>query len=197
MQKSALGPLEAHRTARANTIQAWQKRWEEETRDRWTARLIPLVDHWLLRKEGEVDFYLTQFLTWHGLFRTYLFKIGKVAQPHCGHCDWPLNDAQHTFFHCKKWSPIRETLESDLGVIFTTDKIVGLMLRDRKCWARVAVFVEKVLCSRSRLRKDAVRLLTGLKRKGKEGKFFFPCLFHRRRRRKRRNPVDGSWLASP
>ena len=47
-QKPAVGPLEAHRTARADTIQAWQKRWEEETRGRWTARLIPLVDHWLL-----------------------------------------------------------------------------------------------------------------------------------------------------
>ena len=61
-QKHALGSLEAHQTARANTIQAWQKRWEEETRGRWTAWLISLVDHWLLQKGGEVDFYLTQFL---------------------------------------------------------------------------------------------------------------------------------------
>ena len=160
-QKPALGPLEAHRTARANTIQAWQKRWEEETRGRWTARLIPLVDDWLLRKGGEVDFYLTQFLTGHGLFRAYLHKMGKVARPDCAHCDWPLDDAHHTFFHCRKWSVEREALERALGATITPDTIVGLMLRDSKSWARVAVFVKTVLRSKKQAEEGPVAATHG------------------------------------
>ena len=79
-----------------------------------------------------MDFYLTQFLTGHGLFRAYLHKMGKVARPDCAHCDWPPDDAHHTFFHCRKWSVERGALEIELEATITPDTIVRLMLRDSK-----------------------------------------------------------------
>ena len=36
-----LGKIRAAREARANTLDAWQQRWDEETKGRWTHRLIP------------------------------------------------------------------------------------------------------------------------------------------------------------
>ena len=82
--------------------------------------------------------------------------MDKVAQPDFAHCDWSLDDAQHTFFHCRKWSIEREALESELGAIITPDTIVELMLRDSKCWARVAVFVETVLRSKKQAEERRV-----------------------------------------
>ena len=99
-----------------------------------------------------MDFYFTQFLTGHGLFH----KMGKAARPDCAHCDWPLDDAQHTFFHCIKWSAERGALESKLGVIITPDTIIGLMLRDSKCWAWVAIFIETVLRSKKQAEEGRV-----------------------------------------
>ena len=143
-QKPALGVVEAHRTARANTIQAWQHRWESSTKGRWTARLIPQVDTWLFRKEGEVNYYLTQFLTGHGLFRAYLHKMGKVADPGCTYCEGLPDDVFHTFFVCGRWTVERGALERDLGCI-SPDNIVRLMLQGPQQWAKVASYVEVIL----------------------------------------------------
>ena len=121
--------------------------------------MIPLVDDRLLRKCGEVDFYLTQFLAGHGLFRAYLHKMGKIARPGCAHCNWPLDDAHHTFFHCRKWSVEREALERALGATIMLDTIVGLMLRDSQNWARVTVFVKTVV--RSKKQAEEERRLRG------------------------------------
>lgn len=142
--KVDLGLLPARRTARTNTILAWQQRWEQETRGRWTARLISQLDTWLDRREGEVNYYLTQLLSGHGLFRAYLYKMGKVDGPGCVLCGSPLDDARHTFFECERWSVERSGLQQALGVV-TPDNIVRLMLRGIEEWAKVAVFAETVI----------------------------------------------------
>lgn len=40
--------------------------------ERWTYRLIGQVKVSILRKHGEIDYYLTQFLSGHGQFNAYL-----------------------------------------------------------------------------------------------------------------------------
>ncbi|XP_035739237.1 uncharacterized protein LOC118449122 [Vespa mandarinia] len=78
-QRCVLGKEGALRLTRSTSIETWQSRWEQEHRGRWMARLISRLDSWLNREVGEVDFYLTQFLTRHGLFCSYLAKMRKVA----------------------------------------------------------------------------------------------------------------------
>ncbi|XP_054288026.1 uncharacterized protein LOC129003755 [Macrosteles quadrilineatus] len=55
----------------------------QETRGRWTRRLIRQVRLWVNPRYGEVNFYLTQFLTGHGLFRSCLFRMDKAVSPDC------------------------------------------------------------------------------------------------------------------
>ena len=81
-----VGKPSAKTGASKNTMTIWQQRWGSELRGRWTARLIPRLSAWVDRQHGEVDCYLTQFLTGHGLFRAYLHKIGKVSIPSCVYC---------------------------------------------------------------------------------------------------------------
>ncbi|WP_236254242.1 hypothetical protein, partial [Rhodococcus sp. NKCM2511] len=101
-KRSVLGKEEASRLARSTSIETCQSRWEQETRGRWTARLIGRLDNWINREVGEVDFNLTQFLTGHGLFRSYLAKMRKTADGNCPYGDSTLDDAHHTFFICAR-----------------------------------------------------------------------------------------------
>ncbi|XP_035731253.1 uncharacterized protein LOC118445672 [Vespa mandarinia] len=116
-QKAVLGKEEASKNARSNSIEAWQSRWEQEPRSTWTARHISRLDNWINREAGDVDFYLTQFLTGHGLFCSYLAKMRKVANGNCPYGDSINDDDHHTFFICTRWSAERFALEQDLGDI--------------------------------------------------------------------------------
>ena len=100
----------------------------EDTRGRWTAKLIGELSTWFNRRHGQVNYYLTQMLTGHGLFCAYLHRMGKVGSPQCRYCGAPNNDALHTFFHCGRWVLERGRIEDALGQI-SPDNIVGVMLQ--------------------------------------------------------------------
>ena len=94
---------------------SWQEIWTREYRGRWTARLVPNIQIWTDRKHGELNFFLTQFSTGHGLFYAYLHKMRKVTVPTCPHCQKREDDdALHTFFKCTKWAAERSQLLSEL-----------------------------------------------------------------------------------
>mgnify|MGYP005986382971 CR=1 FL=1 len=60
-------------------LDKWQKKWEQETgKAKWTKKLIPNVREWIIRKDGEITFRLTQFLSGHEAFGKYKERMGKV-----------------------------------------------------------------------------------------------------------------------
>ncbi|XP_035742646.1 uncharacterized protein LOC118450816 [Vespa mandarinia] len=97
-KRPVLGKEVATMFAWSTGIETWQSRWEQEPRGRWTARLITRLTSWLNREAGGVDFYLTQFLTGHGLFCSILAKMRKVADDNCPYSDSTVDDAHLTFF---------------------------------------------------------------------------------------------------
>jgi len=129
---------------RRHTVALWQERWNGESRGRWTARLIKDLTQWTERKHGEVGYYLTQFLTGHGYFMSYLQKIGKVPSPTCLYCPGEVDDAEHTFFHCSKWELQRDEVSSVVRHLHP-DNIVEKMIRKKEVWEKVSTYVESVL----------------------------------------------------
>lgn len=102
--KVARGVPEA--LAQRELMGEWQRRWNESDKGRWTFTLIPDIETWINRKGGELTFEVTQFLSGHGSFGSYLARIGK-GRPDCtqyGVADTP----EHTFFNCEKWGMERE-----------------------------------------------------------------------------------------
>ena len=53
---------------RENTIKKLQDRWNSSACGRWTYDLIHDINIWLNRKHGELDFYMTQMISGHGVF---------------------------------------------------------------------------------------------------------------------------------
>lgn len=139
-----LGRKLATAEARANTLEAWQQRWARTTNGRWTHRLIPSIEEWSNREHGEVNFYLSQFLTGHGYFRKYLFGLKRVRNPLCKGCENAEDTAEHTFFECLRWTDLREQTEMTTGTL-TPENVVPKMLQNGAGWGAVATFVERVL----------------------------------------------------
>ena len=70
--------------------------------------------------------------------------MGKVRSPACVYCEAVVDDAEHTFFACNRWSDERFELENTAGCL-TPDTIVSVMTRKKENWDAWAYFVEKVL----------------------------------------------------
>ena len=65
---------------REDNITKWQRRLNNEDKGRWTARFIPDIRLWIVRKIGVVNYYV--MLPGHEYFRKYLHRIGKKPPPH-------------------------------------------------------------------------------------------------------------------
>jgi len=88
---------------RTSLLNSWQARWESSIKGRWTFQLIPDLKLWFQRSHGEVNFHMTQALSGHGCFSSYLHRIGKLDSPACWYCEAPSDDALHTLFFCDAW----------------------------------------------------------------------------------------------
>ena len=144
INRSAVSRDVAAAQARIETMENWQKRWEAMPEGRWTHWLIPNVQEWMGRTHGEVDFYLTQFLTGHGYFRKKLSEWGKVNNAWCIHCGpGVVDDVLHTFFECRQYREGRPPLNP-----WRPENVVREMLRSAENWYSVAEYVRATLISK-------------------------------------------------
>nr|CAH7765783.1 unnamed protein product [Callosobruchus chinensis] len=143
--KRKRGKVISSTQVRSITLEKWQERWEQE-RDvgKWTHILIPRIEPWYTRKHGEISYYLSQFLTGHGLFNAYLYRIGKRNSAMCSYCS-SEDDPRHTFFECERWESKGQLLQLSLGIILTPENLMPEIFKSEECWAQVATYVEEVL----------------------------------------------------
>ena len=132
---------------RRATMLEWQTLWEDRADSAWTRRLIKEVAPWSQREHGEVNYFLTQFLSGHGLFQSYLSRMGKVVFPECVFCPDKQDNACHTFFDCDRWTIKKMALEAEIGEI-TPDNIVEKMLPNEESWIK---YVEDLLRTKNLL----------------------------------------------
>lgn len=70
---------------------------------------------------------MTQIITGHGCFGTFLHRIGKVPTPECGFCDSGVNDdAQHTLQACHAWEEHKRNLREAFGLDLSLPVVIDL-----------------------------------------------------------------------
>jgi hypothetical protein len=126
----------------------WQERWNSEASGRWTRKLIPNVTRWYTGNSGRTNFHLTQFLTGHGCFGSYLHRIGKLESPECIDCLAPTDDAEHAFFHCDRWWRRRRELEMKIDGELMPETVIETMLKSPANFSAINDFVNHVLRTR-------------------------------------------------
>lgn len=91
--------------ARDATMAQWQAEWTRSSTDSpgaWTRYLIDDIRVWYDRPYGDLNYHLTQVLTGHGQFQTYMAKIGKAQVDICVLCNSGDPDGvEHTILHCE------------------------------------------------------------------------------------------------
>ena len=150
----------AKREEREHTLRRWQEDWSNETRGRWTRRVIDQISPWIGRKHGEINYYLTQFLSGHGYFRSYLYRMGKVSSADCIYCPGMQDDAEHTFFNCRKWLMQRAPLERLIHG-FSPDSVVERMVEEDTVWDCMSHYIQIILRSKKVDLEAAENLETG------------------------------------
>jgi len=145
------------RTGSSNTIEAWQRRWNNATTGRWTHRLIPSLAPWLQRRHGQVDFYLTQMISGHGCLKEYLHRFNHEPNPYCDHCGTgSIEDAKHALFICPLFVRYRAEAETTTVCNLTADNVISCMLESQSKWdaiANMAAGILKELRRRERSRR--------------------------------------------
>uniref|UniRef100_A0A2M4BC28 Putative waldo-6 aae n=1 Tax=Anopheles marajoara TaxID=58244 RepID=A0A2M4BC28_9DIPT len=141
----------AREAARRRSVARWQRQWDQAKDGRWTHRLIPDLEPWLSRRHGEVDFFLTQFLSGHGCFRSYHHRFGHVGSPACPECGSNVEETpEHVVFECPRFAVERAEIAS-LGV----DNIVAEMCRKEETWKAVCCAVRRMMSAlQSRWRRE-------------------------------------------
>lgn len=110
------------KVATETLMKRWQNRWDNAKEGRWTWKLLPNIEKWTTRQEGEVDYWITQALTGHGCFRQYLYKIKKIDSPECVYCE-NEDTAEHTLFACIRWEQQRLAYQIESGESFEIEKV--------------------------------------------------------------------------
>lgn len=88
---------ETKKIMRQRTLEAWQSEWQQASKGAGTRKLIPIIEPWILRKHGNLHFYLTQVMTGHGCFKEFTCKIGKSEDMVCRYCEM-YDTPEHTLF---------------------------------------------------------------------------------------------------
>jgi hypothetical protein len=83
-------------------------------------------------KHKEVGFHISQALTGHGCFQSYLHKRKRADHPRCLHCGWLDDTADHILFHCSQWVVLRQEAERVIGRTLRPVDIPDILLDPEK-----------------------------------------------------------------
>jgi len=139
---------------RAESMVKWQQEWNTAVNGRWTYRLIPDLSIWMKRKHGEVNFYLTQFLSGHGCFRQYLHRFGHAVTPVCPECGDVEETPEHVVFECPRFVGVRSEIPA-----LNVDNVVEEMGREESTWNAVSRAVSQILVELQRKWREDQRAI--------------------------------------
>lgn len=119
---------------RVETERQWQERWSNAEVAAWTRRLIPTLTQWIGRKHGEVGYLITQFLSGHGSFKAYLYKMEKCDTPYCPECTSVNETPEHVLFECPRFERTRAELRLRMEGILTPEGLIQMMVSSEEGW---------------------------------------------------------------
>lgn len=142
-------------------------RWKEHLTSQSVAgvrtreAIIPIWDEWIFRNHGNVSFHITQILTGHGVFYSYLRRIGRVSTDKCPHCaSGKIDTMEHTLMECSAWADDREGMLRNLCMTvesLSLKTLVRAMVDSREGWKIAQTFIEKVMFTKEERERQIER----------------------------------------
>lgn len=116
------------KVARRKSLEKWQQHWDG-SRGR---SMGPRIQ----RRNGEINWHLTQFLSGHSSYRQYLHRFGLDNSPFCPECGCPSKELECIIFYCPRSSSERSR-EDFLKISISCQNIIGEMLKLIGNWCTV------------------------------------------------------------
>lgn len=110
--------LDARKTADLQLRAEWLanlQRKSTKSGERVRKAIAPILDEWLSRRHGALSYHMTQIITGHGSFGSYLFRIGKATSALCTYRNQEEDTPDHTLITCPQWKQHRITLKEKVG----------------------------------------------------------------------------------
>lgn len=104
-----------------------------------------------------MSYHLSQFLSGHGCFGKYLYRIKKAETTECIDCGAMMDDPEHAFFWCDRWWQQRRELEMLINGDFTPQTFCGVMLESTRNWQAVSTYVDLILETREKEERERQR----------------------------------------
>lgn len=154
---------EAERAIRKEELLLMRRQWElflqrtNAAGKRTTEAILPNLCRWLDRPHGGMTFHLTQLMSGHGCFASYLFRIGKAESPGCNHCTSGQTDTpEHTLQECGAWDAHRARLREVVGQDnnLTLSAIVAEICGSPEAWAIFSCFASTVMQTKEKAERE-------------------------------------------
>ena len=130
---------------------------ETHSGDRVVGAVRPVLEEWVCRTHGEVSFHMTQILTGHGCFPSYLRRIGRERTAQCYHCGDEEDTAQHTLAYCNAWANERSVLTNVVGEDLSLSAIIAKMVESEENWKAVSSFCSAVMRQKEEAERERER----------------------------------------
>lgn len=126
-------------------LEEWNMRWSSYVG--WASYFITNISDWYTCSWTWVDYHTTMAFTGHGIFGTYLFKIGKTEDENCWFCG-ERDSPEHALFECKNFSDNRTEIERELGCVITKHTVAGLLIKDEETWIVLSGYFKDIMITR-------------------------------------------------
>lgn len=118
----------------------------------------PHFNLWLNRRFGGLSFRMTQLLSGHGCFSSYLYRIGRSVTMACYHCDANMDSAEHTLMECPAWELERRELGNKIDGDVTLVNVVGSIVGSVEVWNAFRRFAKSVMSTKEEAERLRQRL---------------------------------------
>jgi len=111
-----------------------------------------------------MTFHVTQLLTGHGCFDTFLKRIGKAAVATCPFCNREDDSPEHTITGCPEWHTERSALTAVVSPDLSLSGVIRAMCASREGWLAFSKFSEEVIRRKedAELASEAAGLLSSV-----------------------------------
>ena len=135
---------------RKEVMTKWQNRWAHY--NGWAKTFIVDVEEWM-KMSLQTDYYITQALTGHGIFRSYLKKIKKQETEECWYGCGEADTPQHCLFECARFQEDRRKLEEETGRRFQETADARPIMGDKATAEKLLSYLRSVMMEKDREEK--------------------------------------------
>lgn len=140
----------SRKEARKRSMDTWQQRWDtNQEKAQWTKELIRDINSWIACKHKRLDYFITQVLTGHGVFRSYAKRMNKDAEDRCMYCG-ETDTVRHTVFICGRWDGVRSGTIVKVGGILSPENVIDLLTASNENWNLIHDMFKRIMKAKER-----------------------------------------------